>query len=217
MKDHEILTLEEVAAYLRVSERTVYDWANKGEIPCGKIGTSWRFKRRDIERWVDGRLAPGRASLQPGSVALAQVLTADRVQLLDCASKTEALTRLVDCLATAPEVKDRDELEQEVFARESLMSTGIGFGVGVPHVRIHSVADLVMAVGINERPIADYASLDDQPVRIICMVAARADQHAQYLKALSAISGLLRQEPVRTALLGAKDSAAAYAILTQGA
>jgi len=216
MPDHEILTLEEVATYLRVSERTVYDWANKGEIPCGKIGTNWRFKRTEIERWVDQRLGAGRAAIRPDAVPLAKVLTGDRVQMLDCESKEEALNALIDSLATAPEVKNRDELAREVFERESLMSTGIGFGVGVPHVRIHSVSELVMAVGINRKPIDDYASLDDQPVRIICMVAARADQHAQYLKILSAISGLLRQEAVRDALLAAKDSTEAYSILTQG-
>ena len=36
--EEEILTIEEVAKYLRVSERTVYDWAQKGEIPAGQIG-----------------------------------------------------------------------------------------------------------------------------------------------------------------------------------
>ena len=49
----EILTIEEVARYLRVSERTVYDWAQKGKIPAGKLGFSWRFKRSDIQRWAD--------------------------------------------------------------------------------------------------------------------------------------------------------------------
>jgi DNA binding domain, excisionase family len=49
--DDDILTIKEVARYLRVSERTVYDWAQKGEIPSGKIGTVWRFKKSDIERW----------------------------------------------------------------------------------------------------------------------------------------------------------------------
>ena len=46
----EILTIEEVAKYLRVSDRTVYDWAQKGEIPAGKIGTVWRFKKSEIEK-----------------------------------------------------------------------------------------------------------------------------------------------------------------------
>ncbi|MDR0513057.1 MAG: helix-turn-helix domain-containing protein, partial [Treponema sp.] len=49
MTENDILTIDEVAKYLRVSERTVYDWAQKGEIPAGKIGTVWRFKRADLE------------------------------------------------------------------------------------------------------------------------------------------------------------------------
>ena len=51
--EDDILTIEEVAKYLRVSERTVYDWAQKGEIPSGKIGTVWRFKKSEIETWVN--------------------------------------------------------------------------------------------------------------------------------------------------------------------
>jgi PTS system nitrogen regulatory IIA component len=59
--DDDILTIEEVAKYLRVSERTVYDWAQKGEIPAGKIGTVWRFKKSEIERWVNERLSSNKA------------------------------------------------------------------------------------------------------------------------------------------------------------
>ena len=48
--EDDILTIEEVAKYLRVSDRTVYDWAQKGEIPAGKIGTVcfWKNKRNGI-------------------------------------------------------------------------------------------------------------------------------------------------------------------------
>ncbi|MDH3982267.1 MAG: helix-turn-helix domain-containing protein, partial [Kiritimatiellaceae bacterium] len=54
---HEIMTIEEVAAYLRVSERTVYDWAQKGDLPGGKLGTTWRFKHADVENWVNSRIS----------------------------------------------------------------------------------------------------------------------------------------------------------------
>ena len=57
MENHDILTIDEVADYLRVSERTIYDWANKGTIPCGKLGTTWRFKRTEVQRWVDEKLS----------------------------------------------------------------------------------------------------------------------------------------------------------------
>ncbi|MBX3179137.1 MAG: PTS sugar transporter subunit IIA [Candidatus Hydrogenedentes bacterium] len=216
MSEHEILTLEEVAAYLRVSERTVYDWANKGEIPCGKIGTTWRFKRSELEKWVDARLTASKKPVRPESIALRDLLAPERVLLLDCDSKEAALNALVDALGRAPQVKDPEELRREVFERETLMSTGIGFGIGVPHVRLASVKDLVLAVGVNKRDLEDYASLDERPVRIICMVAARENQHAQYLKALAAISNLMKEAEVRDALLSAEDPARIYALLTQG-
>lgn len=216
MPEHDILTLEEVAEYLRVSERTVYDWANKGEIPCGKLGTTWRFKRSEVERWVDRKIGGGRAA-RPEAILLKDILTPERVLRLQSTSKQDALDALVDVLAAAPEVRNRDELAREVDERENLMSTGIGFGIAVPHVRLASVKDLVMAVGVNDRGLEDYASLDDEPVRIICMVAARDGQHAQYLKTLAAISGLLKETEVRTQLLEASEPNDIYDILTSGA
>lgn len=214
MADHEILTLEEVADYLRVSERTVYDWANKGEIPCGKLGTTWRFKRSEVEKWVDTKLARPARALRTDSVVLRDVLTPERVRLLDCTAKEDALNILADAIITAPEVRDPQQLRREVFEREALMSTGIGFGIGVPHVRLASVADLVVAVGINRRELADYVSLDESPVQIIFMVAARDDQHAPYLKTLAAISTLMKSPGFREALLAAPDASAAFELLT---
>ncbi|MCC6144774.1 MAG: PTS sugar transporter subunit IIA [Candidatus Hydrogenedentes bacterium] len=217
MAEHEILTLEEVADYLRVSERTVYEWANKGEIPCGKLGTTWRFKRSEVERWVDTKLTRPAKPLRTDSVALRDVLSVERVRLLDCAKKDDALNILADALVTAPQVKDATALRREVFEREALRSTGIGFGIGVPHVRLPTVSDLVIAVGVNRRELPDYISLDERPVQIIFMVAARDNQHAHYLKTLAAISSLMKVAGVRESLLAAPDAAAVYDILTQGA
>lgn len=216
MSDYELLTLEEVADFLRVSERTVYDWANKGEIPCGKLGTNWRFKRADVEKWVDSKLSQPKKPVRSEAITLRDILVPERVLVLDVHRKEEALNALVDRLSTAREVKDADELRREVFEREALMSTGIGFGIGVPHVRLASVRNLVLAVGVNKRAIDDYASLDERPVQIICMVAARDNQHTQYLKALAAISALVKVSGVREALLAAKDPEVIYRLMTEG-
>jgi len=217
LPDHEILTVEEVAAYLRVSERTVYEWAHKGEMPCGKLGTTWRFMRSEVQDWVNERLARSRPAAVRVAVRLADVLTPERVLVLDVATKREALEALIDCLARAPGVADRRELAAEVFRREDLMSTGIGLGVGVPHVRLASVREVVVAVGLSRRDIADYASLDGRPVRVVCMVAAGKDQHAEYLRVLAAVTARLRDERCREALRAAPDPAAAWTILTRDA
>ncbi len=48
----EILTLDEVAAYLKVGKRTMYRLAAAGKIPAFKLGGIWRFKRADLDRWI---------------------------------------------------------------------------------------------------------------------------------------------------------------------
>jgi excisionase family DNA binding protein len=54
--DHEILTLEEVAHYLRLKPQTIYKWAQEKRIPAVKLGKEWRFRRSIIDRWLDDRL-----------------------------------------------------------------------------------------------------------------------------------------------------------------
>ncbi len=213
--NHEIMTIEEVAEYLRVSERTVYDWVQKGQLPGGKLGTTWRFKRAEIENWVNRRLnAPAPAPAGAGTGPLSLILSPERVVFLEGGKKAGALKQLSAVLATSPLIHSGTELERAIFRREELMSTGIGAGVGVPHVRLASVDDLVMALGLAHEPIADYASLDDMPVQIVCMVAAGASQHAHYIRALSAISSRLKDPSVCSVLLAAEDIEAAYAVFT---
>ena len=50
-----LMTIEEVANYLRVKKRTVYDWLKKGKIPAIKTVGQWRFKREQIDAWLDGK------------------------------------------------------------------------------------------------------------------------------------------------------------------
>lgn len=47
----EIMTIEEVAAYLRLKPQTIYTWAQEGKIPAAKLGNQWRFKKTIIDRW----------------------------------------------------------------------------------------------------------------------------------------------------------------------
>jgi PTS system nitrogen regulatory IIA component len=54
--DHEILTLEEVAHYLRLKPQTIYKWAQERRIPAVKLGKEWRFRRSILDRWLDERM-----------------------------------------------------------------------------------------------------------------------------------------------------------------
>jgi excisionase family DNA binding protein len=56
MNDHEILTLEEVAQYLRLKPQTIYKWAQEKRIPAVKLGKEWRFRRSILDRWLDDQM-----------------------------------------------------------------------------------------------------------------------------------------------------------------
>jgi PTS system nitrogen regulatory IIA component len=150
-----------------------------------------------------------------GEPELARVLVPQRVLILDSKTKKDALLALADCLGSAAEVKDRDALVQAIFYREELMSTGIGMGIGVPHVRLASVTRPVMSAGLCRNPITDYQSLDGIPIHLIFMIAAGQNQHAGYLRLLSSLSLKLKNEKLRNSLISAPDTQTFYQILTQ--
>jgi PTS system nitrogen regulatory IIA component len=213
MIDDDILTIDEVAKYLRVSERTVYDWAQKGDIPSGKIGTVWRFKKSEIEKWVNERLAGNRLMPQQAPISIGTIVSPDRILFLDYSAKRDVLLALADNLANAPQVKNRQELAMEVLKREELMTTAIGRGIAIPHVRLSSVTDLVVSAGISRTDIVDFQPLDDEPVRLVLMIAAAYNQHAYYLQTLSFFSARLKDRELRSSLLATETTQEAYKLL----
>jgi excisionase family DNA binding protein len=53
---NDILTLEEVASYLRLTPQTIYKWAQEKRIPAAKLGKEWRFRKSIIDRWLDDQI-----------------------------------------------------------------------------------------------------------------------------------------------------------------
>ena len=210
-----ILTIEEVANYLRVSDRTVYDWAQRGEIPAGKIGTVWRFKKSEVEKWVNERLSSSAGRKKDDVVQVKNILAPNRVIFISQTSRHDALVELATALSSAPQVKRSDELVSEILKREELMSTAIGRGIAIPHVRLSSVTDLVMAVGVCKTPVTDFQPIDDMPVSLLFMIAAAYNQHSYYLQTLSYFSAKLKKKELRDSLLNAATTDDVYKLLIE--
>ncbi len=167
-----------------------------------------------MEKWVNERLSSSeRLSPSKIDVQIKNILSPDRIVFVSQSAKRDALVELASALSKAPQVKYAKELETEILRREDLMSTAIGRGIAIPHARISSVTDLVMAVGICKNPIMDFQTLDDQPVRLLIMIAAAYNQHSYYLQTLSRVSSKLKDEKLRDSLLAAKSSEEAYKLL----
>ncbi len=146
-------------------------------------------------------------------IDLSGILPRERVVMAEKLTKSEALDILIDLLAVSPVVTSPQELEEGIRHREKLMSTGIGFGLAIPHVRMRSIRDLAVAAMVVREGIADYESMDAEPVRIVFMIVAREDQHAQHLKLLSALTGALKHSENRDKLLGCRDTDELYRVL----
>jgi len=130
---------------------------------------------------------------------LSEMITKDRIVDIKGKSKQDVLKELVDVIAKAPEVTDKNDFYISIMKREKIMSTGIGIGLAVPHVKIDSVKDFVMAIGRTKEGI-DFDSLDGKPVHLVIMIGANTEQRDDYLKVLAKISLLLKNADFREKL-----------------
>jgi nitrogen PTS system EIIA component len=144
--------------------------------------------------------------------ALSSMVTPERVVRLEGLDKERALSRLIDVLSAAPEVTDAAALREAIHERETVMSTGIGLGIAVPHAKIPSVTGLVLAIGVT-RDGLNYGSIDDKPVHVVVMVAAAAGQQDAYLRTLARVVLVLKNPKVRQAMIDAPDSVGVHAVI----
>jgi len=110
---------------------------------------------------------------------------------------------MVDLLAASPLVEEPEELHRAVLEREKILSTGIGLGIAVPHAKVPSADDIVAGIGKTEVPI-DYGSIDDEPVRIVVMIAAAPYQQDDYIRALASVTLFLKNNEVRASIIAAE-------------
>src|SRR5690606_20750436 len=83
---------------------------------------------------------PLRPMLRTDALSVASLLTPERVRVgLSVESKEEAIEAVVQLLDGAPAVRDLGRVREDVFAREAVMSTGVGKGLALPHARTHAV------------------------------------------------------------------------------
>lgn len=127
-------------------------------------------------------------------------------------SKHDALDRLVDAIANTGVVTDRDMFHRAVHEREAIMSTGIGSGVAIPHVRISSVLRPTVGVGISREGI-DFDTLDNKPVNILVLFAMPAGSQKEYLGLLAQVMLALRAPGFRDNLLACRTTDEIVALL----
>jgi len=120
--------------------------------------------------------------------------------------KKGVIAELIDALVKAGAVraKEKDTLLKTLMERESLGSTGIGQGIGIPHGKSSNVKELVSAFGLSKQGV-NFDSLDGDPTHIFFLLVAPEESAGPHLKALAKISRLLKDKYFRDMLKNAKN------------
>ena len=133
---------------------------------------------------------------------------------LKATTKDAALRELVEILAKAEGIKNQGDLVKVLMSRESLGSTGIGQGVGIPHAKTNAVKKLVAALGISTHGV-NFDALDGELVHIFFLLVAPEDCAGPHLKGLARISRLLKDKHFRDSLKVLKDEKAILKLIRE--
>ena len=123
---------------------------------------------------------------------------------LKASDKEGVIRELVDLLAKSGDIKNKEDLVKSLLTRESLGSTGIGQGIGIPHAKSANAKGLVAVFGLSRKGV-NFDSLDGEPVYIFFLLIAPEESAGPHLKALARISRMLKDKYFRELLKKSKD------------
>ncbi|MFP4331177.1 MAG: PTS sugar transporter subunit IIA [Alkalispirochaetaceae bacterium] len=117
--------------------------------------------------------------------------------------KFEAIAEIIHRSTAFKQIPGLDvhEFTNKVIERELEQSTGFGHGIAVAHGRMACVESCTIGLGVSHRGI-DYGAIDGQPVHLLFIVANHPEKHVDYLRILSSLIGLVRDDNFRNQLLG---------------
>ncbi len=146
---------------------------------------------------------------------LADILTHEQILPdLQATNRWEAIDELINNLVSTGKIKPehREAVSAVVKKRETSMSTGIGFGIGIPHASTDLIYEVVGAFGRSKKGI-DFDALDNQPVNLVMLFLVPQGQFQKHLHTLANIAKLLHNKDFRQALETAPDAAVMVSII----
>lgn len=129
--------------------------------------------------------------------------------------KKQVIAELVEILHKArkiPSEEVKSEILRALYERESLTSTGLGYGVAIPHAKTDAIEKSLVAFGKSADGI-DFEALDGNPVRLFFLVIASHEATDEYLKILAAIASILKSDKYRRGLLELKSPGEVLALI----
>jgi mannitol/fructose-specific phosphotransferase system IIA component (Ntr-type) len=135
---------------------------------------------------------------------------------MQASNRWEAIDEMINNLVATSRIKpeNRDPIAAVVKKRETSMSTGIGFGIGIPHASTDLIYEVIGAFGRSKKGI-HFDALDNQPVKLVMLFLVPQGQFQKHLHTLANIAKLLHKTDFRQSLENAPDAEAMYKIIRE--
>lgn len=203
-----VLTLAEVAEYLKLSEKTLQKMVKNNDIPCTKIANQWRFSRIMLDDWLRSKMEVvpkndlSRMIERESQFYPLSRLIDERFMIMNLASgdKRGVLSELAQVAFDNHLISDRENLISKLLEREGLTSTAVGNGIALPHLRNPSVKIINepgIVIGISREGI-NFDSIDGGLTHLFFLILS--DSEVVHLRILSKLSSILRDRKSLTKL-----------------
>ncbi len=219
--DKKIMTLAEMAEYLKVAKRSLVRMAQRGDIPATKVASQWRFMRSVVDDWLITRMKalPDRElenliESEQLPVPLSALLRPELVRLdIEDVGVKQVLELLTDLLVRQNLLADQQDFVEKLVEREDMVSTAIFPGIAIPHARKPEECPVQQArivVGVSRKGV-DFNSLDGQSTHLFCLICA--DQVLLHLKIIAELALVFRRPDLIQKIKTAEDPQEVLGIL----
>jgi len=135
---------------------------------------------------------------------------------MQAADRWQAIDELIDMLVAGGKIQpqNREAIAAVVKKRENSMSTGIGYGIGIPHASTDLIPEVIAALGRSRKGI-NFDALDNQPVNLVMLFLVPQGQFQKHLHTLASIAKILHKAEFRQALDQAPDSTAMLQVIKE--
>jgi len=209
-----IMTLSEMADYLKIAKRSLLRMAQRGDLPATKVASQWRFMRSVVDDWLISRMKalpdreletliksdklplPLSALLRPGLVRL-DIENSDKEEVLELLTELLVREKLLE--------EDATSFRKKLKQREEMVSTAIFPGIAIPHFRKPEecpVTEPRIVVGISRTGV-DFNSLDGQPTYLFFLICA--NQVILHLKIIAELALVFRRPDLVKKLKNSRD------------
>ncbi|MCK5706899.1 MAG: PTS sugar transporter subunit IIA [Candidatus Aureabacteria bacterium] len=203
-QESDILTLLEIADYLKVSQKTIMRMINKGNIKGFKVGGQWRFLRPVVDEWITDKIQNlpknGLAKVIKTAkkiIPLSKLITEKSIILnIKPGSKTHILSQIAYHLYENKLIKDVDDFLKKLILREEMISTAVSRGVAFPHLRKPSEnknKEPFIALAVCPEG-TEFDSIDGLLTHVFALVCSKSE--LTHLRLLAKISWLFKQENI---------------------